>query len=168
MTFEATGDIGQKAYPQLVQRLKGDTTAYACVFVNFRSETVKWAKVLEDQLSDASMSTDVLQIHGEMDKHEKFAFTRLFTTAIKMKHFDPRVLVATAAANTGIEQALLVYVVRIGLPRCIVTMLQERVRNSRIPVLCGSFAVFKSWPLFVTLLLTVLSPQDQDLVEPNC
>jgi len=30
---------------------------------------------------------DVMQIHGDMDKHEKFAFIRLFTEANQMKGF---------------------------------------------------------------------------------
>ena len=110
MGFDVTGDIGQIALPILVKKLREDKTMYACIFVNFRSETVKWGGVLEEQIADAKMDVDVLEVHGDMDKHEKFAFTRLFTTSIRMKHLHPRILVATAAANTGIEQALLTYV----------------------------------------------------------
>ena len=160
MGFDVTGDIGQIALPILVKKLREDKTMYACIFVNFRSETVKWGGVLEEQIADAKMDVDVLEVHGDMDKHEKFAFTRLFTTSIRMKHLHPRILVATAAANTGIEQALLTYVLRVGIPRCIVTFLQERGRNSRTPGLRGLFAIYSNWSLFVKLLLTVLLPRD--------
>lgn len=67
-----------------------------------------------------------------MDKNKKFAFIWLFTTAVKMeKTFDQRVLVATTAAHIGTKQPLFNYVLRVGLPRCIITLLQERGRNSR-------------------------------------
>ena len=71
----------------------------------------------------------VVQINGDQDKHEKFAYTKLFTDSIKMNDYNPRVLVATAAANTGIDQVLVKWVLTVGLPRCLTTLLQERGRS---------------------------------------
>ena len=59
---------------------------------------------------------DVVVMNGSMDKQEKFAFIRLFTTATTMHNFNPRVIVATTATNTGINQDDLVHVSRVGLP----------------------------------------------------
>ncbi len=77
---------------------------------------------------------------------------------LKMKNFDPRVLVATAAANTGIDNERVDYVLRVGLPRCIITLLQERGRNVRNESMVGLFAVFTDWTLFIQLILSILLP----------
>ena len=158
MTFSVTGDIGQVAIPSLVCHLKRNNDSYACLFVNFKSECSVWSKKLEEQLAAAGMTIDVLQITGDMEKEEKFAFIRLFTSDLSLLDFNPRVLAATAAANTGIDQEQLDFVVRVGLPRCIITALQERGRNARVAGMIGCFAVFTSWTLFVKLILTTLVP----------
>ena len=165
MDLKVTGDIGQKAFPAAVERLRTDENAYVCIFVNFCSETKKWADVLEGKLSEVLLSVDVLQINGNMDKHEKIAFIRLYTSTVKMSNLDPGVLVATAAANTGIDQIQLVHVLRIGLPRCITTMLQERGRNARRIEMQGLFAVFTNRPMFVKLLLSILLPPEVESEE---
>ena len=41
MDLKVTGDIGQKAFPAVVERLQTDENAYVCIFVNFCSETRK-------------------------------------------------------------------------------------------------------------------------------
>ena len=78
------GDIGQISYPMLLSHLSANPSSYAAVFVNFKSECVKWAEVLEEQLAAKAMTIDVLQINGDMDKHEKFAYIRLFTGDLRM------------------------------------------------------------------------------------
>ncbi len=59
-----------------------------------------------------------------------------------MKGFDPRVLVATAAANTGIDNEKIDHVLRVGLLQCVITLLQERGRNAQKHGMNGLFAVF--------------------------
>ena len=72
-------------------------------FFNFVSECAKWAEIIEDLLNDIFSSISVIQINGEMDKHEKFGFIKLFTGFLQMVGYDPRVLIATSADNTGID-----------------------------------------------------------------
>ena len=156
MDLHVTGDLKQCALPDIVSLVRDDGDAHACIFVNFKSETSKWALELEDLFADELLRVGVLQINGDMDKHEKIAFVRLFTTCIRMGGYRPRVLVATAAANTGIDQPKLVWVLRVGFPRCLSTLLQERGRNARLASLAGMFAVFTNWKMFVKLLLCVL------------
>eukprot|EP00581_Thalassiosira_minuscula_P015075 CAMPEP_0183735168 /NCGR_PEP_ID=MMETSP0737-20130205/45899_1 /TAXON_ID=385413 /ORGANISM="Thalassiosira miniscula, Strain CCMP1093" /LENGTH=283 /DNA_ID=CAMNT_0025968835 /DNA_START=560 /DNA_END=1408 /DNA_ORIENTATION=+ len=122
-------EVGQHGLPTLAELLREDNDAHACIFVNFVSECAKWARELENKLSDEQMHVGVLQISGEMDKNDKNAFTRLFTSAVRIKDFSPRVLVATSAANTGIDQVLVKWVLTVGLPCCLTTLLQERGRN---------------------------------------
>jgi len=49
---------------------------------------------LDAKLAAASLTIDVLQITGDMDKDEKFAFIRLFTSVISLADFHPRALIA--------------------------------------------------------------------------
>lgn len=88
-----------------------------------------------------------------MDKYEKIALTILLilTSALKLKSLDPSVLVTTAATNTGIDQMLLTSLLRVSIPLCIVTFLQECGRNLRTSGLRRVIAVFTNWELFVLL-----------------
>ena len=149
MGLAVSGDIGQVALPKLITHLKDNPNSYAAMYVNFKAETSKWASKLESLIARALMSINVLQINGDMDKVEKFFFIRLFTRAIANPLFIARVLVATAAANTGIDQEMLDFVLRVGLPRCIITALQERGRNARKEGMFGFFIVYTSWLLFI-------------------
>ena len=162
MGLQVTGDIGQVSYPMLLSHLAANPSSYAAIFVNFKSECVKWAEVLEEQLAEKAMTIDVLQINGDMDKDEKFAYIRLFTGDLKMKDYFCRILLATAAANTGIDQEFLDFVIRVGLPRCLTTLLQERGRNARRMGMVGRYIVFSSWILFLKLLLTILIPRNNN------
>ena len=53
---------------------------------------------------------------------------------------------------------LVVYVLRIGLPRRITMMLQERGRCSHAPGVLGLFVMFVEWTLFIFVLITVVLP----------
>ena len=163
MDLHVTGDVKNTGLSPIVQLLKKDRDVRACVFVNFRHEATKWTQVLENLLSDELLSTAVLNVNGDMDKHEKFAFIRLFVAAIRKGKFNPRVLVATAAANTGIDAPQLVWVLRVGIPRCLITLIQERGRNAREAGLRGMFVILTDWSMFVFLLLSVLAtPNSSD------
>ena len=153
MDLHVTGDVKNAGLLPVIEVLKNDRNARACVFVNFRHEATKWTLALETLLSKELLRTAVLHVNGDMDKHEKFAFIRLFVAAIRAGKFNPRVLVATAAANTGIDAPRLVWVLRVGIPRCLITLIQERGRNAREAGLHGMFVIITDWLMFVYLLL---------------
>ena len=52
------------------------------MFVNFHSEVHKVGAALEDFMAETLVRTSVLAINGDMDKNEKFAFIRLFTSTL--------------------------------------------------------------------------------------
>ena len=60
---------------------------------------------LEELLAKELTRKGVLPINGYMGKIEKFANIRLFTCSIILRGHRFRVLVATSAANTGIDQS---------------------------------------------------------------
>ena len=84
-------------------------TDIACLFVNIISECDKWGRTVEEVLAMRDDPVDVVVVNGIMDKQEHFTFTYLFTIATAMQNFNPRVLVATVATNTGINQEDLVH-----------------------------------------------------------
>ena len=114
----------------------------------------------------------VLQISRDMDKNEKFAVARLFTNATRLAGLLPRVLVATSAGNTGINEPNIDLVMRSGPARDLVTAMQERGRNCRRPGMTGRYAVYFSWSEMVMLLLTIMpaakqSPPENELAGLN-
>jgi hypothetical protein len=97
------------------------------------------------------------------------AFTEARPTLpdLRMLDYFCRILLATAAANTGIDQELLDFVIRVGLPRCLTTLLQERGRNARRLGMFGRYIVFTNWALFIKLLITILIPRTNNDAEPT-
>ena len=100
--------VKEAALRPVVALLREDSSAHVCIFVNFRSEVGKISGTIEDIMAEALLRVGVLSINGSMDKNEKFAFIRLFTSVLQVEGHSFRVLVATAAANTGIDQPLCV------------------------------------------------------------
>jgi superfamily II DNA/RNA helicase len=90
--------------PKIAEHLKGSAESRMFFFVNHVGACRKWSKKLSEQLALANLSIFVLEIHGEMDKNEKFYVIRLFTNAARLAGMEPQVLVGTSAGNTGIDQ----------------------------------------------------------------
>ena len=91
--------------PNLLAHLKAKTTSYECIFVNFKSETAKWAKTLEGLIAMARLSIDVIQINGDMDKVEKkssYAYSRtLFVWSILCRESSPQLLLPILELTTS-------------------------------------------------------------------
>ena len=71
---------------------------------------------MEDRLTEAHVPGDVIIINGHMDKHEKFSFVRLLTRDITLEDYLARICVATAAANTGIDNDTIEMAICKGVP----------------------------------------------------
>lgn len=74
MDLHVSRDIKNVGLVDIVNVMKCEQRARACVFVNFCLEALKWIQVLEGMLSEELLRTAVLQINGDMDKSKKFAF----------------------------------------------------------------------------------------------
>ena len=88
---------------------------------------------------------------------KEIAYIRLFTSVIPIKDRTFRVLVATSAANMGIDQPLCVYVLRVGLPRCPTTLIQERGHLVQNEGMTGTFLITSCWGHSLILMISVLS-----------
>ena len=113
--------------------LRDNMDAHIFLFVNFCSDvsycssSPEGLSKSEELLANELMREDVLPINEHMDKIEKFAHVRLFTCSIVLRSHRFQVLVATSAANTGIDQPRIKLVTRYDLPRDTTTLLQERI-----------------------------------------
>ena len=96
-------------------------------------------------LDEAHLDAHVLAINGQMDKHKKFAFIRLFTGDIVMKGLNCRAVVGTSCANTRIDHHSVRLVQRAGITRCIVTFIQEGGCNARKNGMTGIFIIYAEW-----------------------
>lgn len=77
-----------------------------CVLVLVSTKTLATHLVqyLEDKLNKIRCSVDVVCVHGDLSKFEKFEFTRLFCNDIEYENYNPRVMIATPAANLGFDK----------------------------------------------------------------
>ena len=133
-------------------------TVCVCISVNFVPECSKWAKIIENLLSNIFSSISVTQIHGDMDKNAKLGFIKLFTRFLWMVGYDPRVLVATSAANTGVDNCQLQLVNRFGFPCCPTALLQEWGCNALVAGMTWRYILFTSWMMFIKLAFSMFLP----------
>ena len=75
-----------------------------------------------------------------------------------MDGLNCRAVVGTSCVNTGIDHHNVRLVQRAGIPRCIVTSIQEGGRNARKDGMTGEFIIYAEWTSFVRLLLLILIP----------
>ena len=110
----------------------------AFVFVNTRRLLNNVLTSLEGKLDKRGINTDIMNIHGKQGKSEKFALIGIFCCKIKVKDYDPRVLISTAAANLGVNHPDVQCVVNLKWPDCLASLVQRRGCASRD----GQLAVF--------------------------
>jgi hypothetical protein len=157
ISFEVV-DHFSRAYPTLFNYLEENEESSAFVFVNFRSECDAVSKAIEELIIQKRLSFDQLVVHGRLDKHEKFGLISLFNGTLSMPDFIVRILIATAAANTGIDKDTIEMVIRRGVPRDLITAFQERGRNARMPGRNGAYNIYTNWGMFITLMNSIVLP----------
>ena len=167
VTFQVRDHMSREAFPSLVDHLKANPNSSAFVFVNFRNEVKKCETKLEEMLIAAKLDIDIITIHGDMEKHDKFGFIKLFTGALFLPDFKPNICISTAAASTGIDKATINMVIRMGTPRDVVTSFQERGRNARQPGMTGVYSITTDWIMYVKLLMTIILPPATEKDTPE-
>ena len=102
------------------------------VLTTLASNAIALEKTLKEKLNKAGCSdVDVVLVHGQLNKIEKFYLMRTFCGKREFKHFNPRILVTNGAGNTGIDSDRVTEILRAGLPMDLPTALQERGRLVR-------------------------------------
>ena len=75
-----------------------------------------------------------------------------------MPDFNVRILIATAAANTGIDKDTIEMVICRGVPRDLITAFQECGCNARMPGRNGAYNIYTNWDMFITLMNSIVLP----------
>jgi len=70
MTIFVQGEVGQVGLNPIVSMLQERELSHACIFINFKSESIKWTGELESKLANKLVNLDVIQINGDKDKNE--------------------------------------------------------------------------------------------------
>ena len=98
------------------------------LFTNARTCAITLLQSMESKLNDSGVWCDVLVVHGNLDKNEKFWRVRIFCSppGSHVEDVSCRVLVCTNATNVGIDNATIDLCKRYGLCWDLCTFLQER------------------------------------------
>lgn len=112
--------------------------AYALVFTTLESNSIRILESIEKALNKAKCEVYFVHVSGSKDKHTKFTLLQLLN-----EQSNPliRGMVATGAANTGIDLKNVQLAVRCGVPPDMITYLQERGRLAREEGAVGKFIV---------------------------
>ena len=117
---------------KVVTFMKEDDTHAACVFVGSKAKSHHLLHELERKLDEALLTVDVIHVHGSLSKEEKYWLIRIFCAKINVDELCSRILLATSAANVGIDNELAKYVLQLGWPRDLCTYFQQRGRAGRV------------------------------------
>ena len=86
---------------------------------------------LEEKLDKHSITGDVLHIYGRLTCEDKGNLVNLFTSKLQTEDFKPNVLVATSAADLGIDHLNSQLQLNVEWPESIASLVQRRGRGSR-------------------------------------
>ena len=119
---------------RVVTFVKDNPLHSACVFCVSKQRSYHLAVKLEEKLDKAKLdqNVDVIHVHGSLLPEEKYVLIRIFCQKHNLPHFAPRILLATAAANVGIDNHNVLYILMLGWPRDLCTYFQQRGRAARL------------------------------------
>ena len=183
--FVSKGGFTKKGLGRAIDVLGLDETTSVVIFMNSRVKAKHAASTIEEKLNVAHLdTTDVILMHGELKRLDKFWKMRLFNRKPRanvrgeevrgmepnmddLADLDFRVFVSTSAANVGIDKSTVRAVFRYGFMRDLLTFLQERGRGSRVPGEQSECHLFLDLATYSINLLTILSPavKNNDDVE---
>ena len=81
---------------------------------------------LEEKLDKHSVAGDVLHIHGRLKREDKGNLINLFTSKLQIDDFKPNVLIATSAADLGIDHPNSQLQLKVEWPESIASLVQRR------------------------------------------
>jgi hypothetical protein len=135
-------DFGQMAmanFKTLLLKVMKDPQKKAILYENFRTTVLKHYDEIRDWLDENKLhDRDVVMVHGDMDRFEKFYYINVFTGKDKIRipvnkysAFNSRLLLGTESVNAGVDDHLVFLVFHIGLVNCIFNFIQEWGRAHR-------------------------------------
>ena len=144
-----------KKLDTVVDFLKGDDVHCACVFVGSREKSHKLNFELERKLDEALLGVDVIHVHGSLDPKEKYWFIRIFCAKIDVPELCAKVLLSTPAADVGIDNALVKFILVAGWPRDLCSYFQRRGRAGRVSGLESTIIQMGSVVSYVSIIFQI-------------
>jgi len=89
------------------------------------------ASGLEAKLDKQSIAGDVLHIHGRLKREDKGNLINLFASKLQIDDFKLNVLIATSAADLGIDHPNVQLQLNVEWPESIASLICQRGRGSR-------------------------------------
>ena len=109
--------------------MESDGSAY--IFATSRALTHRLYSTIESKLDAKGEEIDVLHVHGRLPKQTKFDMINIFCRNMSFDGFNPRVLVATCAADIGVDCPDANHVMNIEWVHNISSWIQRMGRRSR-------------------------------------
>jgi len=158
------GGYVNKGLQQAADFLKDNDESKVAIFCNSKAKSFHYLSEFELKLDASGVKPDVIHIHGDLDKHEKFWRIRLFCGTIddEVDGVNIRALLATNAANVGIDDDRLDWNARFEFVRDLCTYTQERGRGSRERGRQSTFTFFFDLQSFEYLYRQYLLGDDDD------
>ena len=154
MEFRCSADY-TKRLDDVVDFGRDDDVHFACVFIGSKNKSLKVRLELERKLDEALLKIDIVHVHGSLSSDEKYWFIRIFCQGIDEEDFRGRVLLATSAANVGIDNSLVKFVLNLGWTRDLCTYFQQRGRCGRDPSMEATCLQLGSVTSYVSIVFQI-------------
>jgi len=162
MDFRCSADY-TKRLDDVVTFGGADDVHFACVFIGSKNKSLKIRTELERKLDEALLHIDIVHVHGSLSSDEKYWFIRIFCEGIDEEDFRGRVLLATTAANVGIDNSLVTFVLNLGWTRDLCTYFQQRGRCGRDPSVDARCLQLGSVFAFVAIVFQIYNANAENL-----
>ena len=132
MTFACSAEY-TKRLDTVVTFVQDNDDKCVCIFMGSRNASHTILSNLEKKLNENEVASkvDVMHVHGHLDKNEKFWFIRIFCANIDVPELRARILLATSAADVGIDNHAVSMVLCLGWTRDLCSFFQRRARGGR-------------------------------------
>jgi len=101
----------------------------AFAFAKSKKLTHSLLTSLERKLDKEGVDVDVVYLHGSLTEEEKTGFMEIFTGAVYVEGYNGRILMATAAADLGVDHRECEFVLIFEWPDSISTFKQQIARK---------------------------------------
>mmetsp|Transcript_31784 Transcript_31784/g.55295 ORF Transcript_31784/g.55295 Transcript_31784/m.55295 type:complete len:254 (+) Transcript_31784:380-1141(+) len=134
----------------VVDFVKDDTVHSVCIFCLSKKRFFHFVEKLEEKLDSPTLEQiiDVIHVHGSLCAEEKCILIRIFCQKYNLPEFTPCILVATVAANVGIDNHCVLYILMLRWLWYLCTFFQQSGRAGRlegqftISILIGDVTLF--------------------------
>ena len=113
-----------KGLNRVVEFVEDDDTHFARDFTGSKEESFHLVTALERNLDEAFLDVGVIHVHGGLRPPQEYIIVRIFCLKLALSAISARILLATSAANVGIDNNLVLFIFSLSWPRNLCTYFQ--------------------------------------------